>query len=77
MDFAVDSCLLRPGPTAEKPITFVVIGKKSEEGEASRFEMDLSTSDADELARGLRRSAQWVHEGVWRPGAPSYLDPLK
>jgi hypothetical protein len=70
-------CSLRPGPSAEKPITFVQEGARNEDGEVPRIEMDLSLVDADDLARGLQRAALFVHEGIWKPATPSFLNPLE
>lgn len=72
----IGKCVLEPGPSAERPIRFRTRGPKNDDGEFAECQMDLSLDDADELATGLRRAAQWTHEGVWRPGNKSYLDPL-
>jgi len=60
--------ILRPGPSAATPITFVAEGGRNEDGEIPRIEMDFSLDDADVLAKGLQRAADFVAEGIWFPG---------
>jgi hypothetical protein len=68
MDF-VGKCFLKPGPSAERPITFLVRGPKNEDGEHASIEMDLTLVEADELSRDLRHASKWVSDGLWQPKA--------
>lgn len=56
-----------PGPSAERPVTFIVQGPKNEDGEAPKVELDLTLEEVTLLERDFRQAGDWAAAGVWKP----------
>jgi hypothetical protein len=70
MEF-VGKCMLRPGPTADRPVTLSVVApQRDEDGSMASVELDLTVAEANMLAQDLRQATKWVNEGAWKPGRP-------
>lgn len=60
--------LLKPGPTAEQPITIVVDNPQSDEdGSRAKAEYNFTAHDFEMLLRDGAQALKWVRTGAWKP----------
>lgn len=61
--------LLKPGPTAERPITLVIENpSKDEDGSRATIAFDLTLEEAGTIQHDFEQARTWVRSGAWRPG---------